>query len=164
MKIAILGAGAMGPVLAEQLLKAGHDVLVYNQIISKTKELIAKGATEMLSPTEAIYKSEAAIIVAENTEQLNELLMVNTDRRAFEGKPLLNGSITDPEQTMEIALVIKESGGSFSAMSLTSGPDEFEHKLSDFIVGSSTEDQEFWTDIFVKALPDPTHLQEEVTP
>lgn len=156
MKIAVLGAGAMGPVLAEQLLKAGHEVLVYNQIISKANIIRTLGAEEVLSPTEAIYKADASIIVVSDTSQLRKLLLEETDRRAFDGKALLNGSVTKPEDIIDIALVVKESGGRFSTMSIMSDSGQPKNKFSDFIEGTNIEDKEFWTDLFIQALPDPT--------
>lgn len=155
MKIAILGAATMGRILAERFLEAGHDVLVYNEIVANTRTLMEMGASMAMSPTEAINSADASIIVMQDSTQMKKLLLENTDRRAYDGKPLLNGTITDPDEMTEIALVIRENGGRFSAMSITSGPDQIENKLNDFIIGSNMEEQQFWTDLFIQALPDP---------
>lgn len=159
MKIAIIGAGMMGTTLAEQFLKSGHEVLVYNEVISKTKMYMAMGADPMMSPTEAIFKSDASIIIMQNSEELKSILLENTDRRAFEGKLLLNGTITDPEESTEIAVVINENGGKFSAMSITNNPGQIENKLTDFIIGPDPESQKFWTDLFIQVLPDPSQYE-----
>lgn len=149
----------MGTALAEQFLKAGHEVLVYNEIVAKTKVFMDMGAYVTVSPTEAIFKSDAAIIVMQDSSQMKKTLLENTDRRAYDGKPLLNGTITDPQEMTEIALVIRENGGRFSAMSITTQGDQIENRLNDFIVGSNPEEQKFWTDLFIQALPDPTHCE-----
>jgi len=44
MKIAFIGLGAMGSGMAGCLLKAGHDLTVYNRTTSKADGLVAKGA------------------------------------------------------------------------------------------------------------------------
>lgn len=44
MKIGVIGLGQMGSGLASSLLRAGHDVTVYNRTASKADELLKKGA------------------------------------------------------------------------------------------------------------------------
>ena len=61
MKIAFLGLGNMGIHMARHLLKAGHDVTVWNRTASKAKELEAHGAKAASSPAEAARNAEVAI-------------------------------------------------------------------------------------------------------
>jgi nucleoside-diphosphate-sugar epimerase len=42
-KIAFLGAGTMGSAMVPHLLKAGHDVTVYNRTLKKARPLEAQG-------------------------------------------------------------------------------------------------------------------------
>ena len=44
MKIGFIGLGSVGSGMAMNLLKAGHDVTVYNRTRAKAEALIAKGA------------------------------------------------------------------------------------------------------------------------
>ena len=44
MKIAFLGLGNMGLPMARNLLRAGHDVTVWNRTLSKADELLAHNA------------------------------------------------------------------------------------------------------------------------
>ena len=43
MKIGWIGAGRMGTPMAERLLKAGHDVSIWNRTRAKAEPLAAKG-------------------------------------------------------------------------------------------------------------------------
>ena len=52
-KISVLGLGAMGSRMAAHLVKAGHDVTVWNRAADTTKPLIAAGATQAQTPREA---------------------------------------------------------------------------------------------------------------
>jgi 3-hydroxyisobutyrate dehydrogenase-like beta-hydroxyacid dehydrogenase len=61
MKIAFLGLGNMGIHMARHLLKAGHDVTVWNRTASKAKELEAQGAKAASSPAEAARNADIAI-------------------------------------------------------------------------------------------------------
>ncbi len=61
MKIAFLGLGNMGLPMARHLLKAGHEVTVWNRTISKADGLRADGAKVCNSPAEAARNAEIAI-------------------------------------------------------------------------------------------------------
>src|SRR5690348_6438629 len=45
MKVGFIGLGQMGAGMAANLLRAGHEVTVYNRTRSKTEPLVAQGAT-----------------------------------------------------------------------------------------------------------------------
>ncbi len=51
MKIGFVGLGQMGSGIAANLLKAGHELSVYNRSASKAETLVAQGAT--LAKTQA---------------------------------------------------------------------------------------------------------------
>jgi 3-hydroxyisobutyrate dehydrogenase-like beta-hydroxyacid dehydrogenase len=53
MKIGFLGLGQMGSAIAANLLKAGHELSVYNRTASKTEALVAQGAKLAKTPAEA---------------------------------------------------------------------------------------------------------------
>jgi 3-hydroxyisobutyrate dehydrogenase-like beta-hydroxyacid dehydrogenase len=53
MKVGFIGLGRMGIGIAGNLLKAGHQVTVYNRTPAKAKELIAQGAKAAASVSEA---------------------------------------------------------------------------------------------------------------
>ena len=53
MKIGFIGLGRMGGCMAANLLKAGHEVVVYNRSAAKAQELVAQGARAAASVAEA---------------------------------------------------------------------------------------------------------------
>ena len=59
-KIAFLGLGNMGVEMAAHLVRAGHDLTVYNRTASRAEPLRALGATVAPTPAEAV---RAAAIV-----------------------------------------------------------------------------------------------------
>ena len=61
MKIAFIGLGKMGTGMARNLLKAGHDLTVYNRSREKAEALAAAGARAAATPAEACRGAEAAI-------------------------------------------------------------------------------------------------------
>jgi 3-hydroxyisobutyrate dehydrogenase-like beta-hydroxyacid dehydrogenase len=53
MKIGFVGLGQMGSGIAANLLKAGHELSIYNRSIGKTEALVAQGATLAKTPAAA---------------------------------------------------------------------------------------------------------------
>ncbi len=58
MKIGFIGTGVMGNAICLNLLKAGHDLVVYNRTKSKTDNLVAQGATWCESPKKVAENAE----------------------------------------------------------------------------------------------------------
>ena len=61
MKVAFIGLGNMGSHMARSLMRAGHDVTVWNRTLSKADDLRAQGAKVAKSPGEAAKEVEAVI-------------------------------------------------------------------------------------------------------
>jgi 3-hydroxyisobutyrate dehydrogenase-like beta-hydroxyacid dehydrogenase len=53
MKIGFIGLGNMGSAIAMNLLRAGHDLIVYNRTAEKAKPLLKQGARAASNPGEA---------------------------------------------------------------------------------------------------------------
>lgn len=53
MRVGFIGLGQMGSAIAANLLKAGHDLTVWNRSADKAKDLVAAGARLAASPAEA---------------------------------------------------------------------------------------------------------------
>jgi 3-hydroxyisobutyrate dehydrogenase-like beta-hydroxyacid dehydrogenase len=68
MKIAFVGLGNMGAPMARNLLRAGHEVTVYNRTREKAEQLTSDGARLAGSASEAVAGCEAAIsMLADDT-------------------------------------------------------------------------------------------------
>jgi UDP-N-acetylmuramoylalanine-D-glutamate ligase len=57
MKVGFVGLGHMGSGMAASLLKAGHEVIVYNRTRGKAEPLIAQGARVVASVADACRES-----------------------------------------------------------------------------------------------------------
>ncbi|MDM4764394.1 NAD(P)-binding domain-containing protein [Galbitalea sp. SE-J8] len=75
MKIAFLGLGRMGQILAEHLLDAGHDLVVWNRTPGVAPHLIAKGATAATSPGEAVSGANVVITVFFGPDAVREVVL-----------------------------------------------------------------------------------------
>ena len=61
MRIAFVGTGVMGKSMVVNLLKAGHEVVVYTRTKAKAEDLFALGAHWADSPAAAVHGADAAI-------------------------------------------------------------------------------------------------------
>jgi 3-hydroxyisobutyrate dehydrogenase len=61
-RIAVLGLGAMGSRMAANLLKAGHEVTVWNRTPGAAVALVAAGAKQAQTPREAV--ADASFVIA----------------------------------------------------------------------------------------------------
>jgi len=62
-RVAFIGLGRMGRGMAERLLAAGHEVVVFNRTRDKAATLIAGGARLADSPRDAAYGAEAVFVM-----------------------------------------------------------------------------------------------------
>ena len=64
MKVGFVGLGLMGSGMAASLLKAGHEVIVYNRTRAKAEPLIAQGARVVGSVADACRESAVITMLA----------------------------------------------------------------------------------------------------
>jgi 3-hydroxyisobutyrate dehydrogenase-like beta-hydroxyacid dehydrogenase len=73
MKIGFIGLGQMGAGIAATLLKAGHEVAVYNRTFSKTEALVRLGAQAQRSVA-AVCAAEVVITMLADDAALEEIV------------------------------------------------------------------------------------------
>lgn len=73
MNVGFIGIGRMGSGMAANLLKAGHEVTVYNRTAAKTEALVTQGAKAAASVAEACG-GEVAITMLSNDEAVESVV------------------------------------------------------------------------------------------
>ncbi|HEX3267638.1 MAG TPA: HAD-IIA family hydrolase [Gaiellaceae bacterium] len=68
--IAVVGLGAMGSRIAQRLLSAGHEIIVWNRTPAKLAQLIDLGATAAESPADAARRAEVLITIVSDPAAL----------------------------------------------------------------------------------------------
>lgn len=66
MKVGFIGLGRMGVGIAANVLKAGHDVTVYNRSAAKAEPLVAQGATAAASIADACRGDAVMTMLADD--------------------------------------------------------------------------------------------------
>lgn len=72
MRVAFLGLGSMGRAMAGNLLKAGHEVVVYNRTRARAEELAKEGAQVAEHPAE--ISAEIAITMVADDAALEQIV------------------------------------------------------------------------------------------
>jgi 2-hydroxy-3-oxopropionate reductase len=73
-KIGFIGLGIMGKPMAGHLVKAGHEVSVYDLNMAPIQELSSKGASACKSSKEVAQKSEIIFIIVQDTPDVEAVL------------------------------------------------------------------------------------------
>lgn len=147
MKIAILGTGLMGTAMAEAVLKAGHETIVYNRTAGKTTPLVALGAKAAGTAAEAIIAADATIIVLLNGAGVKNLLLTDAVRAVLKGKKLINASTTTHEEIIEVAAEVAKQGGELAEMTINADNTMLRASQAQFAIGCKKESEPFWTEL-----------------
>lgn len=75
MNIAVLGLGRMGQAIAARLLDAGHRVTVWNRTAGRADDLVAGGAIEANSVSEAVAGAEAVVVSLSGDDAVQQVLL-----------------------------------------------------------------------------------------
>ncbi len=105
MKLAVLGLGNMGSALAHCLLKAGHDVSVWNRTSEKAKDLAEAGATICVSPDDAVAASDFVIICIKSHKETVEL--VDGLSVSLKGKTICDMSTGDTSDADRLVAILE---------------------------------------------------------
>ena len=73
-KIAYLGMGTMGRGMAANLIKAGHDVTVWNRSPERCADLVASGAKQAATPAEAVDGAEVVMYCLSDDAAVEDLV------------------------------------------------------------------------------------------
>ncbi|MGA3125572.1 MAG: NAD(P)-dependent oxidoreductase [Candidatus Korobacteraceae bacterium] len=134
MKIAYLGLGIMGRPMATNLVKAGHDVTVWNRTAKKLE-----GARTAATPAEAARDAEVVWMCLANTEAVESVLFgpdgVETVLRP--GVTVIDSSTIAPRATREFAARVRAKGTEFVDAPVTGSKIGAENAQLLFIVGGA---------------------------
>ncbi|WP_434362413.1 2-hydroxy-3-oxopropionate reductase [Parasalinivibrio latis] len=113
--IAFIGTGIMGKPMAENLQKAGHQLVLSEHHNRAPEDLVSAGAQVVSSPREAAIMADYIILMVPNTPQVEEVLFgesgVEQGLRA--GKTVIDMSSIAPIETKAFAARVKESGAQY---------------------------------------------------
>lgn len=74
MKVAWIGLGNMGSVMAERALAAGHQLALYNRTRAKAEPLVGRGARFAETPADAVEGAELVVTMLADDAALRDVL------------------------------------------------------------------------------------------
>ncbi|MGQ0598500.1 NAD(P)-dependent oxidoreductase [Aquabacterium sp.] len=115
-KVAFIGLGTMGAPMAVHLLRAGHEVTVYNRTAAKARAWVAEhGGKPAATPAEAAQGADIVITCVGNDDDLREV--VSGPDGALQTLPkggvLVDHTTTSAEVARELSHLALERGCSF---------------------------------------------------
>jgi 2-hydroxy-3-oxopropionate reductase len=144
--VGFIGLGIMGKPMAENLIEAGYDLVVYNRTRAKAEEL--EGAMVAGSPKEVAERSDLIITMLPDSPQVDEVLA--GEDGVFEGVEdgnlIVDMSTISPVVTEELSEQARERGASMLDAPVSGGDVGAIDGTLSIMVGGSEED-------FGRALP-----------
>jgi 2-hydroxy-3-oxopropionate reductase len=149
-RIGFIGLGIMGKPMARNLMKAGHELVVYNRSRDKTDELVQERAEAAGSPAEVGAACGTIITMLPDSPEVREVVTGEHGvlEGIGEGSLLVDMSTISPVVTEELAAEVAEKGAGMLDAPVSGGePGAMEGTLS-IMVGGSEENFERARPIF----------------
>jgi len=133
MRVAFLGLGIMGRPMAANLVKAGHEVTVWNRTAGKEVE----GAKTAASPAEAARGAEVVWMCVSDTKAVESLLFgpEGAEKSLANGMVIIDSSTISPAATLKFAERVRAKGVSYVDAPVTGSKIGAEAGTLIFIVG-----------------------------
>ncbi len=139
MKIAFIGLGHMGAPMANNLRKAGHELVVFDIQKEAVRQLVAVGAGAAASPREAASRGEMVVTMLPSSPHVRAVYagengVLSGVRRAV---PLVDSSTIDPHTAREVAQAAGRQGNPMADAPVSGGVGGAEAATLTFMVGAS---------------------------
>lgn len=144
--VAVVGLGGMGSRIAQGLLDAGHEVVVWNRDAAKAEPLTERGAAAAVSPAEAARRSEAVITMVADPEALRQVTEgpVGVAAGVSDTTSVIQMSTVSPAAVARLESVLPDGTGLLDAPVLGS-LNEVESGTLKIFAGGSEELVQRWT-------------------
>ncbi|MDP8949207.1 MAG: 2-hydroxy-3-oxopropionate reductase [Actinomycetota bacterium] len=144
-KIGFIGLGIMGKPMAQNLMEAEHELVLYNRSREKAEDLADENGAEVAdSPKEVAEKSDIVITMLPDSPQVEEVIAGEGGvlDGIEEGALLVDMSTISPIVTEELAARVEEHGASMLDAPVSGGQPGAEEGTLSIMVGGSEEDFE----------------------
>ncbi|HYL13728.1 MAG TPA: NAD(P)-dependent oxidoreductase [Terriglobales bacterium] len=133
MRVAFLGLGIMGRSMAANLVKAGHEVTVWNRTPGKQVE----GARAAATPAEAARGAEVVWMCVSDTKAVEQVLFGpdGVEQSLTQGMVIVDSSTISPSSTRQFAARVKAHGVDYVDAPVTGSKIGAENATLIFIVG-----------------------------
>lgn len=159
MKIAWIGTGVMGESMAGHLLDAGHELYVYNRTISKTENLVKRGAKLLTEIKDAPLNADVVFTMVGYPKDVEGVYLGNDGliTTAKEGQVFVDMTTSSPTIAKKISEEFAKVGASTLDLPVTGGDIGAKNGTLSIMVGGDKKVYE------EKVLPLVKHLGKNIT-
>ena len=141
-RVALLGTGAMGSRIAQKLLDAKHQVVVFNRTTDKEKPLLDQGAVSAPTPQAAAEQADIVISMVTDNEA-SRSVWLHPERGAVmglsEGAIAIESSTLTVDWTQSLAVEIEHRGATFLDAPVVGSRPQAEAGQLIYLVGGEVE-------------------------
>lgn len=159
MKIAWIGTGVMGESMAGHLLDAGHELYVYNRTVSKTENLVKRGAKLLTEIKDAPLSADVVFTMVGYPKDVEGVYLGNDGliTTAKEGQVFVDMTTSSPTIAKKISEEFAKVGASALDLPVTGGDIGAKNGTLSIMVGGDKKVYE------EKVLPLVKHLGKNIT-
>jgi 3-hydroxyisobutyrate dehydrogenase-like beta-hydroxyacid dehydrogenase len=141
-RIGYIGLGIMGGGMAANLLRAGHDVTVWNRTASKAEPLVAAGATLASSAAEVAASADIVMICVSDTPDVEQVVSGPDGvlEGLADGALVVDHSTISPSATRTLADSVSARGASWIDAPVSGGSEGAAKGTLSIMVGGSDID------------------------
>ena len=159
MKIAWIGTGVMGESMAGHLLDAGHELYVYNRTVSKTENLVKRGAKLLTEIKDAPLNADVVFTMVGYPKDVEGVYLGKDGliTTAKEGQVFVDMTTSSPTIAKKISEEFAKVGASALDLPVTGGDVGAKNGTLSIMVGGDKKVYE------EKVLPLVKHLGKNIT-
>jgi 3-hydroxyisobutyrate dehydrogenase-like beta-hydroxyacid dehydrogenase len=134
-RVGVIGLGLLGTALAERLLDAGFQVVVYNRTRSKADSLIQLGARWSDNPLAECDR----VVISLYTTEVVELVLEDLESELRPGHLLLDTTTGEPSQTETLGTRMYDRGVEYLETPIAASSEQTRRGEAVAIVGGTSE-------------------------
>lgn len=143
-RIGFIGLGIMGRGMAANLVRAGHDVVVWNRTAARTEPLVDAGATAATSPAEVARACPIVLVCVSDTPDV-EAVVEGSDgllEGLGNGSLIVDHSTISPSATVRLAAAVAAKGAAWVDAPVSGGSEGAERGTLSIMAGGDAADVE----------------------
>jgi 3-hydroxyisobutyrate dehydrogenase len=144
MRLGFVGLGTMGAAMAANLLRAGHELTVWNRTAGRAAELVEAGAREAATPADVGRASEVTVVCVSDTPDV-ERVVLGPDgivAGAAAGSLVIDCSTIAPAGSRRIAAELRKRAVAFVDAPVSGGSEGARNATLTIFVGGEAADVE----------------------
>lgn len=143
-QIGFIGLGIMGRGMTHNLLKAGHNVKVWNRTAARMDEFAAVGAQTASSPAELAARCDVILVCVSDTPDVEEVLFGENGVSAGvkRGTLVVDHSTISPQKTVEMAKRLNAQGVAYLDAPVSGGSEGAKNGTLSIMIGGEAADVE----------------------